>query len=586
MKRLLQNRLAHLLAGLACAGLIMTLAVGNVLHDDSARGAHSEVARMTGKMKTVCVGRFLIDLPADAQIELARPNIHGFDIAVFSEEEVAFQARLAHREAELKAKPDQSGGTRNLESAIEVRTESSVVGKVFVHNRMVSEGTRARALEIERYRNEGISVEALVHAGGLSVDMAAEYYDPEKVANLPQLVSQLVPNPESHIPREPGFCIDRAYFRDPLTADQGEQIMMFARLPSHPDIEFMLILAAGQKPDEETLLQRGAAAEASLSLLERMRLSTLRAAPRVIAGLPGEELVRLGVEENDAHVYSFWWEVNGTEDNVLIPHLVFQMNTGQGKDGPVPTSISEDAAMALWDQVSASIRLRPAAQDGVSQVETQPVPIGTYAWADERCPESGWWLCCDSGNGIGVLGGQRQYIRKGERMPQALLLLPQTLWDKMRGLQPSMESKSRTSWKLVDYRARKRTPAELPLATASMPAGASVTVARRDSADRTRVPVGSYSSTGLPCPASGWWRCEESHALDGTRWFAEGSLLPPATFTVAQGVFGRSSNGPKAIQRRSAWRLMRVAEAPQAVGDDGSGNLTGSQSVPPSAYKS
>ena len=171
-------------------------------------------------------------------------------------------------------------------------------------------------------------------------------------------------------------------------------------------------------------------------------------------------------------------------------------------------------------------------------------------------------------------------------MPQALLLLPQTLWDKMRGLQPSMESASRTSWKLVDYRARKRTPAELPLANAAMPAVATVAVARRDSGDRIRVPVGSYSSTGLPCPASGWWRCEESHALDGTRWFAEGSLFPPATFTVAQGVFGRSSNGPKAIQRRSAWRLMRVAETPQGVGDNGSGNLTDTQSVPTSAHKS
>jgi len=584
VRRWLQNRLAHLLAGLACAGLIMTLAIGNVLHGDSARGAQSEVARMTGKMKTVCVGRFLIDLPADAEVELARPNIHGFDIAVFSEDEAEFQARLAHRETELKAKAGQSAMARNLESATEVKTENGVTGKVFVHNRMVSEGTRARGLEIERYRNEGISIEALVHAGGLSVDMAAEYYDPDKLANLPQLVSQLVPNPEGHIPREPGFCLDRAYFREPLASEQGERVMMFARLPSHPDVEFMLILAAGQKPDEETLLERGTAAEGRFSLLDRMRFSTLRAAPREIGGLPGEELVRRVVEENDAHVYSFWWEVNGTEDNVLIPHVVFQMNTGQGRDGPVPTSVAEDSAIALWDIVSSSIRLRPSAQESVGQVKAQDVPIGAYAWADEYCPESGWWLCCDGGNGIGVLGGQRQYIRKGERMPQAILLLPQTLWEKLRGLQPSTESKSRTSWKLVDHRARERTISELPLASAVMPPlGTTVPMTRIDKADETSVPVGSYSSTGLPCPASGWWRCEESHALDGTRWFAQGSLLPPATFTVAPGAFGRSSNGPKAIQRRSAWRLMRVADADVHRGSNGNASEIESSSSPPPA---
>ncbi len=66
---------------------------------------------------------------------------------------------------------------------------------------------------------------------------------------MPRLVAKLVPNPHNQIPTEPGFCIDRAWFRDPLTADQGEEVMMSAQLPSHPDFEFLAILAAGNKPD-------------------------------------------------------------------------------------------------------------------------------------------------------------------------------------------------------------------------------------------------------------------------------------------------------------------------------------------------
>jgi hypothetical protein len=80
------------------------------------------------------------------------------------------------------------------------------------------------------------------------------------------------------------------------------------------------------------------------------------------------------------------------------------------------------------------------------------------------------------------------------------------------------------------------------------------------------VHAGAYAKTGEPCPASGWWRCEESQALDGTRWFAQGSLLPAATFKVSAGAFGRGSGVPAVIQRRSSWKLVRIAQSPLAAG--------------------
>jgi hypothetical protein len=86
-----------------------------------------------------------------------------------------------------------------------------------------------------------------------------------------------------------------------------------------------------------------------------------------------------------------------------------------------------------------------------------------------------------------------------------------------------------------------------------------------DLADRGGpVQLGNYVRTGEVCPASGWWRCEEPHALDGTRWFARGSLLPTATFHVPAGVFDKSA-GPEVIQRRSVWQLVRQAESPAST---------------------
>lgn len=573
MKRWLQKGLAKLLAGMVIAGLTGAWAIGEA-HEkrEAERRDKLEVARMTNKMTTVCMGRFLVDMPAEARLELARPRIDGFDISSFDEPEAGFRVRLGQREARLRTTPDRFGGTRNLESVREVRTDNGVVGKIFVHGRIVKEGTQANGLQLERYRDESVAVEALVHGQGMSFELSADRYDPGQVDNLARLVAKLVPNPDNRAPTEPGFCVYRAWFRDPLTAEQGEEIMMHARLPSHPDIEFMAILAAGLKPDQQSLLERRAETEAGFSASERMRIAPLRAARRTIGGIAGDELVTRFVEKNDAIVYSFTWEVNGTEDSVLAPHVVFEMDTGKSSNGPVPSSLSQEAAMALWDKISSSIRLRPTEPPRRIAAEPPPTPLGSYAWAGERCPESGWWQCSDGGNGIGVLGGQRQYIRKGERMPQALLLPPQTLWEKLRRVQPSFESKTQTSWKLVDKRGRKRVPPPLPLAQATPVAAASITSAGTGPGvmEQQGVPVGSFAATGLPCPASGWWRCEDPRALDGTRWFARGSLLPPASFALPPGGFSRSANPAKSIERRGAWRLVRLADAPQqAASDDG-----------------
>lgn len=194
------------------------------------------VAGMTAKMKTLCVGRFLINLPEEAQVELSEARIDGFRISAFDETPEEFQKRVAGREAQIRATPDRFGDNKNLESARDVKTDSGLVGKIFRHSRTVNEGTQGDGMGgVERYRDAGITTEALVHGHGISIDLFFANRGLEWIEDLPRLVKQLVTNPDNGIPAEPGFCMDRAYVRDPLTADQREQITMFSRLPSHPD---------------------------------------------------------------------------------------------------------------------------------------------------------------------------------------------------------------------------------------------------------------------------------------------------------------------------------------------------------------
>jgi hypothetical protein len=500
----------------------------------------------------------LIDLPEEATFALYGASVDGFDIEAFVESPEAFSARVTDREAEITAKPGSLGGNKNMESVREVNTDSGLVGKIFVHGRYVKETTAGYSIEtLRRIRYEGVDLEAHVHGHGVSIDVSAKNYDPNLVENLPRLVAQLVANPDNHIPTEPGFCVDRAYVRDPLKADQGEQIVLSAGLPSHPDISIRFDTLAGTKPESKGLLERNAASHARAPAVLNMRFTNLRAAARTIGGLTGDELVERVVEENFAIIYGFEWEVNGTEDNVLVPDVTLTMATGRGKPGPVQSSLSQPAAVSLWDKISSSVRLRPTAVPQASVAEPLTSPVGTFASAGDTCPQSGWWLCGDGENGIGVLGGKRQYMQQGQRMPQALLLPPQTLWEKLRGLQPSFESKAPTAWKLVDKRNRNR--GAHPLLDQAKVVAPTVLAAAAD----TQPSIGSYLTTGSPCPASGWWRCEDSHALDGTRWFAQGSLLPAATFAVPRGAFAKSARVPKTIQRRGRWQLVRLAAAPE-----------------------
>jgi hypothetical protein len=319
-----------------------------------------KVAKMTEKMKTVCVGRMLLDLPEEAQVELYGAQISGFHIDAFAESFEEFQKRLAAREAEIRATPDRLGGSNNMESVREVQSNNQLAGKIFVHGRSVTEGNEADAFTIKHVRYEDIALEAHLHADGISIDLSAKEYDPSLIGNLYRLIAQLVPNPGKRIPTEPGFCIARAYIRDPLPADENEQITLAVKLPSHPDIGLNFDTIACIKPDPGGLLARNDAAKARLPAPLGLRVTELRAAPRSIGGLTGDELVERIIENNLSIVYGFNWEVNGTENNVYVPATTLTMVTGRGEAEPVRSSLSEPAALALWDRIASTIRVRPA----------------------------------------------------------------------------------------------------------------------------------------------------------------------------------------------------------------------------------
>lgn len=579
MKAALPSGPAKLLVSIVLAALAATWAAGEARDQrEMANREREEVARMTDKTKTVCVGRFLIDLPADAQVAWVGPRIDGLDIDAFPESPDDFRVRLAERQRQIESTPDRLGGMKNLESVRDFETVDGMVGKMFIHGRTVSEGFALNGLERVPYRYEGVAIEAMVHGKGVSVDLGADNYDPDLVDNLPHLVAQIVPNPEHRIPTAPGFCLRDIYLRDPLSAEHAESITLMAHLPSHPDVALRLILMAGLEPDAKTLLERSSALLSILTMFERQRIQRIRAEQRTISGLLGDELARRFVESDHIARYSFWWEVVGTRDDVMKPFLSLTLLTGEGNHGPVDSSLSEAVVTGLWDKVASSLRHRPVAPAPTPHADLGQPGLGSHAVAGEPCPASGWWQCSEAARQARVLGGGTRYFTRAERMPQALLLLPPTLWQRVRGLQPSVESRTPTRWTLADRREHARTAARGALASAAPPAEPSITP---QSVGGAAIAPGAIAATGQPCPASGWWRCEDRDALDASRWFAGGSILPHASFLARQRRFGLALGQLAAVpvsRRRSRWKLVRLApqagpaqDPAQADGEDAAG---------------
>ena len=269
----IRNRLVQIIPATAAFTLAGTWVIGRVNNSEHAHQDSEAIERLTKKMKTVCVGRFVIDLPASAQVELSGARIDGLMVSTFIETDHAFQERIAQREAQLKSTPDRFGGDQNRESAAKIASKSGIAGKIFVHGRTVTEETATNGLEVERYRYESVAVEALVHDKDTSVDLAADDYYPDRTSNSPRLVERLTPVSEGGLPAEPGFCIGRANIADPVTANQSEEIMMTARFPSHPDMEIQPVLAAGANPAAQGLLERSADSKKTHAYFSEMAFS-------------------------------------------------------------------------------------------------------------------------------------------------------------------------------------------------------------------------------------------------------------------------------------------------------------------------
>jgi len=191
-------------------------------------------------------------------------------------------------------------------------------------------------------------------------------------------------------------------------------------------------------------------------------IKTLRKGNRTVNGREGEEILETYPTDLGFRTHQFRWEAQGTQiGEALKPTLIVEFESGMFKDdhgNPLRPNITDDQAIAIFDAVVNSIRLRPTSGTKVSSaVPSSTLPLGTLVQTGSICPQTGWWTCPEA-NGHEVVGGGRQRFIAGSVMPVTTVLGSRNFADKLLGKQPQYNVN--TTWQLVGFDPTNEADAE------------------------------------------------------------------------------------------------------------------------------
>jgi hypothetical protein len=538
------------------------------------------VAQVFEQTKTVCVGRFLIDVPSSAEVVYGPAHV-GWEINRVTGAAVemgkTIEARLAKIESERRLADPADFGPNSMYGKV---INGDLTGQKLVFGR-----SSDIAYRLQSYVPLGKDLYIQEARPMLSKD---EYT--EAMSELNSVAKRLRERRDDEIPAEPGLCIDGAFVTDAGAPDY-EWVTLGIRLAEFSDVHFSVSMTkkdalVASDALEPRLAQAEEEAKRSGAGGWFSRIKVFRRGPRQVGKWKGfEVLARKPAQEREGESHEFAFLSQGEPKNPLLPVLDVQLDTGvEGNQvGATRPSVTDEEAIAIWDRLISTIRVRPIGGASAASVSPNPVsPLGARTVAGEKCPASGWWHCSDGGDNVGVSGGRLQYLRVGQAVPQALLLTPATPWQKLRGEQPTFRSETPSSWKLVDRRKNARSAPSTLLA----PAGESQ-IATSDETTKHQIDVlgrqastqiGAQLTSGAICTASGWWQCLEPGALDNTRWFSSGAALPPATKPVSLTVLEKMKGLPGFVRVPASWRFIRFADSETPVSTEGSATSAASSS--------
>lgn len=319
---------------------------------------NSHVENIFLNRKTVCVGRFLIDVPQTAEV-IYGPAEVPFRIDVYKGKGNFMETIINDRLTEVdKERRYAQGRLQNADAII-----GKVLTGVLRDQKLVFGVSQWSGVfyRIQSYLKIGDDIFVQ------EVDAIGKREEYEKdVDELNAMARLLRSRSEQEMPQTPGVCIENGFVTE-SSKPMREYVTLGIRLAEFPDVHFSMSTTNKMNWVESDALEpRIKQAEENARVLGHgvwySRIKTFRRGQRQLGSWQGFEiLARLPGQKVQGPSHEFRFLSQGKPKNPLMPMIDLGLRSGvRGNDvGGVDPSLSDEEAILLWDRLTSSIRLRP-----------------------------------------------------------------------------------------------------------------------------------------------------------------------------------------------------------------------------------
>ena len=402
---------------------------------------------MFEKTKSICFGRFMIDVPATAIVAWGGTDV---PLGVTIYPDGVNEVKVLAQEFIDKLNSEKAINHDDVPLLLSVEEIAQPEGKIVIG---YEDFQSINDLKINGYFK--------LNTDGVVIDSRPLSDDRDStIADIKSIARRLRQRAENEIPIEPGNCVEKFFLPDSPDDEKnhpGELISIGFRLKEFPDGHFSIQTHPSNPYDpESTSLKRQwqRVMESAATPEEKKTLAKIkyfRESPRQIHDWKtGYELLLRNPDEEGVHSYhDFEVRFTGVPHDPYKPYIDIQFQTGVANNaaGATKASLTDEEAIAVWDKITSTIRVRPTSATPVKSADAGPrLPLGELAATGRTCPQTGWWAPDEES---GTKGGGRQHIKKGERMPHVVSQAAPSLWQKLKGEQPT--HRTATVWKLVAH---------------------------------------------------------------------------------------------------------------------------------------
>lgn len=331
--------------------------------ENGVEQAPNKIGRLFARTKTVCVGRYLLDVPESATV-------------VYGPANTPYRInRLPGRASELMQMVEEySKEAVSKKSKFPIGPASSpgsLVGQVakgFSDNNRIVYG-------VEEMTGAYYLIQSLVVVGADIYVQEHSYYGEldglqKVVEELKMLAASIVPRTAEGVPSGVGVCIDGALVLDQATTHH-ERTTVGVRLSEFNDVHFTIDMTLKDRLIESDALEarlksgeENAKAEGKMEWYSKIKF--IRRMERQVSSWKGyEALARRPLQGQFTAFHEFSFVSQGEPKNPMLPVINVDLYTGV-QDNTVGLgipSLNDVEAIELWDRLMNSIRpICPAAK--------------------------------------------------------------------------------------------------------------------------------------------------------------------------------------------------------------------------------